>query len=98
MGGHRLAGPHRADFVSGIVANGENKIHVRRAGLGEFVPAFAAQSGSGQTGTLQLPNGERMDAACGLAAGTEGAKVACAAMIQNGLRENGSRGVADAEE
>src|SRR6516165_9122213 len=41
MGGHRIAGPDRADLTGGLVANGEDEIHLGRARLGEFVPTFA---------------------------------------------------------
>src|SRR5882724_12985335 len=39
---HRLARPHGTNFVCGVVADGENKIHFRDAGFCELVPAFAA--------------------------------------------------------
>src|SRR6516162_323439 len=43
MGGHRVPRPHRADLTGGLVADSEHEIHHRRAGFGEFVPAFTAQ-------------------------------------------------------
>lgn len=53
--GHRLAGPYRADFVPGFVANRENKIHPRGAGFGELIPALAMQAGKRQPRSVQLP-------------------------------------------
>src|SRR6516225_12242918 len=43
MSSDGVAGPDRADFAGGVVADRKNKIHHRRAEAGEFVPAFAAQ-------------------------------------------------------
>src|SRR6516225_9292096 len=43
MGGNRIPRPHRAGFTGGLVANGEDEIHYRRARFSEFIPAFAAQ-------------------------------------------------------
>src|SRR5208282_669152 len=44
MGGNRLARPERTNFRCGIVADRKNKIHLRGAGLGKFVPTLAAQT------------------------------------------------------
>src|SRR5215468_9961544 len=43
MRGHRIAGPHRAQFARRLVANRDHKIHYRGAGPAEFIPAFTAQ-------------------------------------------------------
>src|SRR5262245_28389290 len=39
-----IAGPGRAHFARGLVANREHEVHHRGAGPGEFIPAFAAQT------------------------------------------------------
>ena len=39
----RIAGPHRADFTSDLVADRKDEIHDRRTGPREFIPAFAVQ-------------------------------------------------------
>ena len=51
---HRLATPNGADFARRTVANREDKLHFRCAWLGKFIPAFAAQIGCGEPGTLDL--------------------------------------------
>ena len=42
--GHRLARPVGARFVGGIVADGEDEVHLRGVGSGELIPGFAAQA------------------------------------------------------
>ncbi len=54
MSGYRLPGPHGADFVRGVVAHGEHKIHSRRTGRGEFVPILAAKILHGHVRQLNL--------------------------------------------
>src|SRR5438067_1685038 len=43
MSGHRGAGPDRADFAGGLVANRKDEIHHRHARARAFIPAFAAK-------------------------------------------------------
>jgi hypothetical protein len=59
MRGHRLAGPDRADFIRGVVADGEHEIQLRRIRLGELVPGFAAQSFRRQMILFQQLDGQR---------------------------------------
>src|SRR6266403_1447375 len=42
MCGHRLSRPNRADLFRCAITNGEYKIHVRRTGLGEFIPVLTS--------------------------------------------------------
>src|ERR1700693_6265986 len=44
VSGHRLSWPDRTRFARRVVANGEHKIHLRRARLCELLPILAAQS------------------------------------------------------
>src|SRR5471032_901181 len=40
---HRMAGPVRTDLAGGVVAHGDDEIHMWRVRCAEFVPALAAQ-------------------------------------------------------
>src|SRR5579863_513588 len=40
----RMPGPDWADFLRCVVTHGEYEIHLRSAGLGKLLPAFAAQA------------------------------------------------------
>jgi hypothetical protein len=94
----RLTGPNRADFVGGVVTDGDDDMHLWRAGLGEFIPAFAAQAGCGQVGGFELFDGMRIDLAGGIAASAEGTEIGLTAMIQDSFGHDGPSGVAGAEE
>jgi hypothetical protein len=48
MGGHRLAGPDRAGFLSCVVANSEHEIEFRRAGFGELLQSLGAEIRGGK--------------------------------------------------
>ena len=93
-----LAGPDGAGFLRGVVANRKDKMHFGRAGLGEFVPALAAQSGGGQARGFELLQGVWMDASRGMAAGAEGAEIRAFPLIENGLGQDGPRGISRAQE
>src|ERR1700746_3201373 len=43
---HRLTGPYRADFCSGVVTDGQDEIEFGGSGLGEFIPGFAVKTPS----------------------------------------------------
>src|SRR5271165_2207533 len=51
---HRLARPDRAYFLRGVVADGEDEVHLRRAGSSELVPTLAVQSMGGQVSPLDF--------------------------------------------
>src|SRR5712692_5743370 len=42
--GHRLTGAFRADFLCGVVANGEDEVHFCRTRLRELEPILATES------------------------------------------------------
>ncbi len=69
---HRLAGPHRAHFASGLVADREDEIQRRRARLGELIPALAAIAVGRQMPARQLTQRERVHFALGMTAGRVG--------------------------
>ena len=97
MGGYGLSGPDGADFTSGVVANGKDKIHWRGARLGEFVPALAAQIGRGEFGRFELLERERIDAAGGKAAGAVSGEIGLAFLVEDGFGHDGTGRIAGAE-
>ena len=97
MRGHGLAGPVGAGFLGRVVADGEDEVHLGRGGCGELVPGFAAQAGGGYVRKVKLVQRLGPDRAGGMAAGTVGSKNAPALAIQDGLSQNGPRGVPGAE-
>ena len=52
MRGHRLAGPHRADFLRRVVADREDEIELGRPGLSKLLPALAAQAVRGEMSAI----------------------------------------------
>jgi hypothetical protein len=88
MRGHRLARPDRADFAGGVIADGEDEIHDRRARLREFVPAFAVWFLDGNARALQYVQGIGIDFAGGKAAGAEAAEFAATPVIQQGFGDD----------
>src|SRR3984893_15314844 len=69
MNRDRLARPDRADFTGGLVADRKDKIHDRRAGSGELVPAFAAQAAGRQMNLFEQVESYGMNRAFRKAAG-----------------------------
>src|SRR3989338_5035201 len=67
-----FAEPQRAGFARRVVAHGKNKIKLRRAGQGELVPAFAAQSCGAVPLLLQPLQCTRIDLPGRLAASATG--------------------------
>ena len=94
---HRLAGPYRAHFARGIVANGEHKIHFRRAGLCEFLPIFAAQSAGRHSRDFKLTQRFRADISRSMAARAVGRERGSASVVENCFGHDGARGIACAE-
>jgi hypothetical protein len=91
VGGHRLAGPHRAALAGRVVADREDEIERRRARQGELLPRFRAQDGGVVAEAVEQRERVRIDRAFGLAAGREGAKLAGAELFENGLGEDRPR-------
>src|SRR6202008_739413 len=65
--GDWLARPHWADLRRRGIANRKNKIHLRRAGLREFIPTLAPQSFDRETSRFQLFQRESMPPSGGVA-------------------------------
>jgi hypothetical protein len=82
---HWGAGPHRTYFASRLIANCENEIHCGRAGLSEFVPALAAESGRGHPVFVEQLHHHWMHFTSRMTAGAESAKSSLAAMIHHGF-------------
>src|SRR5260221_8891337 len=97
MCGDWLAGPDRADFVSSVVTNGKDKIHLRRTGFCELVPTLAAESGRGKVYSFKLFQGVRIHGAGRKASCAECAEVGTAPMVEDRLRHDGARRIAGAE-
>src|SRR3546814_2836521 len=68
MRGHRVAGPDGTVFSRRIVADGEDEIHDRRAGLGKLLPALRAQALGRIADACQQPERVRIDRTSGEAA------------------------------
>src|SRR5579862_6252168 len=98
MGRHRLAGPDRADFLGGVVADGEDEVHLRSAGAGEFLPAFASQPRGGYVRALQLLYRLGMHESGRMAAGAVSRGIGTAPVVENCFREDRARGIPGAEE
>ena len=94
---YRLAWPHRTDFLSGAVAHGEHKIHLWRSRFCKFVPTLAPQAFGRQSGGLERMDRVLIDAFGGVTSGAEGTEIRFAPVLQNGLGQNGARGIPGAE-
>lgn len=76
MGGHRLTRPVGTHFAGCVVADGEYEIEMRRARLGELVPALAAQPLARQAHFFEQCERNGMHLTLGVTAWTEAAKFA----------------------
>src|SRR3546814_14687394 len=65
--GHRRPGPDRANFMRGVVANGEHEIERRRVRAWEFLPALRAEAADIVVELLEQMQGEGVNLALGLA-------------------------------
>jgi hypothetical protein len=92
-----LAGPDRTDFPRGVIANRKYEIQSWTAGLGEFIPALAAQSGGGKTSRLQPPDSGRLDTAARVATSAVSREVGLTFLVEGDLRHDGAGGIASAE-
>src|ERR1700675_1101577 len=97
MCGQRLPRPDWTHFFSRVIANRENKIHLRRSSFCEFVPVLAAQAVDGHLRQLKLfkrlwPYNSR-----GVASRTIGREAGLALMVQNGFGHDGSSRISGAK-
>src|SRR3546814_20317677 len=63
---HRMADPYGAGLACGVIADGEDKIELRRVRRGELVPAFRAHARYVEAEPVQTRQGPRMAGALGL--------------------------------
>ena len=99
MRGHRLARPDRAGFAGGVVADGEDEIHLRRAGRGELVPGLRAAKRRVVVQALAAA-AARMGwtSPLGWRAGREGLELAGADTVEDRFGDDRTGRVAGAEE
>ena len=99
VGGGRVAGPERAHLACGVVAHGDDEVHVGRAGGGKLVPAFAAQAfGRDASGTQHL-QAQRVGllVVARAAAGRKGLEAALPQMVEQGLGQDAAGGIVRAQ-
>ena len=53
---HRLTRPNRAHLAGRVVADGDNEVHLRRIGFGEYVPRLARRPSVGRRRDLRSSN------------------------------------------
>jgi hypothetical protein len=97
MGSDWIAGPERADFAGGLVADRKDEIHDWRVGPCEFMPAFAAQTAYRQMKPFEQVEGEGMHHTFWKAAGTVAFEPTFAPMVHQYLGKDASGRVAGAE-
>ena len=97
MGGHRLAGPDRAGFGSGVIAKREREIELGPVRAGEFGPALRAETAHVVVQPFQEIERVGMHVALGLAAGRKRAKPSLSRAVQNRLGHDRARGIARAD-
>src|SRR3546814_19835832 len=71
-----MADPYGAGLACGVIADGVDKIELRRVRRGELVPAFRAHARYVEAEPVQNSKGHRMDCVLGLRTGTPGAHAA----------------------
>src|SRR5262249_14906103 len=79
------------------IANGDDEIHRRRAGRGEFVPALRAQIVGGKARLFQLLDGKGIDLTCRRTPRAEAFEAPCAPMTQQFFSHDAAGGIAAAE-
>ncbi len=94
---HRVSGPDGAGLARGLVADGENKVHLRRIGRGELVPAFAAQGVRRVADAFELFDGVGVDYPARMAARAIGLEAALAQGVDQSLAHDRARGIAGAQ-
>ena len=98
MRSHRLARTKGTNLVGVVVAHCEHKIELRRAGSRELVPRLRIEMGDVVVRLAQQVERERVDPACGMAAGAIAAKLAGSQAIQDALGHDRACRIAGAEE
>ncbi|PHJ93937.1 hypothetical protein VF09_37215 [Nostoc linckia z9] len=98
MGGHRLAGPDGAGFGSGVVADGEDEIELRRAGYCELVPVLRTGEARVVVHALQKLQRVGVNFTLRLRAGRIGLELASAEPVEDGFGDDRAGGIAGAEE
>ena len=96
--GHRLPWPDGTGFAGCVVANGEDEIQSRRAGLGEFGPRLRTKFRRVVAEAAQELQRIRIDLAFGLASGAVCTKFSRADLVQYRFGDDRSGGVAGAKE
>src|ERR1019366_1911968 len=94
----RLPRPCWTNLAGCSLADGEDEIHLRGTGPGEFLPTLAAQATSVITLIGQHLQRERMDLTARMAARAVGAKSVFPQAVQGDLGHDAARGVTGANE
>lgn len=94
VGSHRLTGPNRTNFFGGVITKSKDEIQFGSAGLGEFIPAFAAEVVGWEFGRFQLPKRTRIHKARGMAACAVSGENGLPFVLQNGFGHDGARRIA----
>jgi hypothetical protein len=98
MRSHRVPRPDRTDFTCCVVADCEDKIELRRAGLGEFVPSLASKAFGWQVFAIQQRQRQGMDRSLGMAPRAEGLEPAVASVVSDGFGEDAASGISGTQE
>ena len=95
-----MAGPDRTDFAGGVVADGDDQVHLRRVRTGELVPALAVQAVGADADRLQRLQTQRVGLLVGArtAAGGVGLEAATTDVVQCRLGQDAARRIVRAEE
>ena len=96
MGGHRLAGPDRADFACGVVTDREDEIERRRARRGELLPRFRAEVVQVEAAALDDGPDMRIDPPRRHGPGGIGFEAARAFLVHQRLGDHRARRIAGA--
>jgi len=97
VGRHRLAGPHRADFLGCVVTNSKDEIELRRARPRELAPILTAKAIGRKMHEFQLFQRFGPHGSCWLATSAKRNEIRPTLPIQNGFGHDGPRGVSGAE-
>src|SRR5512145_1379338 len=98
MRGHRLTSPYWTCFARRVVANGENKIEGRCAGLGELAPRLRAKAGRIVAQPSQELDSVWVNLAIRLTTGAIGSKFPLPKLVQDRLSNDRACRIAGAEE
>src|SRR5882762_3975228 len=95
---HWLSGPNGTHFLGGVVANGENEIHLRRSGLCELFPVLAAQAFHGQACQANQLESFRTHDSRRVASRAESCEKRPALTVENCLGHDGTSRIPRAQE